>query len=228
MVVGGVQAGTITNAGFAFDPASGTWSDLPNANTARYRGGASCGFYKIGGSSGGFTATADSEVLPGYTECDVGATDVPWMSIDTTAATLAPGEAVTVTVTMSADVDQPGTYTAGVRIKEDTPYSVDPVGVTMHITPPPRWGKLRGTVTGVACNGTSSPLPGATVQVDSWAMDWTFTTDAEGKYAYWIDRRNNPLQVIAAKDGYKPKVRTVRIVAGGTVTANFALQKTGC
>jgi hypothetical protein len=64
--------------------------------------------------------------------------------------------------------------------------------------------------------------------VDSWATDWTFETDAQGQYAYWIDERNNPLSIIAAKDGYKPKFRTVRIRQGQTVTANFALQKAGC
>ena len=228
MVVGGVQAGLVTNAGFAYDPGANSWSDLPNANTARYRGGGACGFYKIGGSSGSFNAQPDSEVLPGYTECDVGAADVPWLSIDTTEATLDPGESVTVTVTMSSNVDQPGTYTAAVAIGEDTPYRVDPVDVTMNVTPPRRWGKLAGTVSGVACDGTTDPLPGATVQVESFAQEWTFNTDANGEYARWIDRRHNPLTVIAAKDGYQPEVDRVRIQAGETVRADFDLDRTGC
>ena len=63
------RARTITNATFAYDPASDAWADLPNSNTARYRGGMACGLYKIGGSSGGFTATVDSEMLPGFEDC---------------------------------------------------------------------------------------------------------------------------------------------------------------
>ena len=39
-----------------------------------------CGVYKIGGSSGGFTATVDSETLPGFEECAAGSADVEWMT----------------------------------------------------------------------------------------------------------------------------------------------------
>ena len=38
-------------------------------------GGAACGFYKIGGDSGGFSPIADSEVLPGFDEFMLGYTD---------------------------------------------------------------------------------------------------------------------------------------------------------
>ncbi|WP_327028499.1 S8 family serine peptidase [Micromonospora sp. NBC_01740] len=228
LVVGGSQGGAITNVGFAYDPATSSWSSLPNANTARYRGGAACGFYKVGGSSGGFTATRDSEALPGFEECAVSTADVSWMTIDKTAATLAPGEAVTVNVGMTANVDQPGTYTASVAIKENTPYTVEPVAVTMNVLQPTTWGKLTGTVTGTSCQGASSPLPGATVQVDSWAMSWTFATDAEGKYAYWLDRRNNPLTMIVAKDNWKPQTRQTRINTTTPTVEDFALSPVRC
>lgn len=228
MVVGGVQGASVTNAGFAFDPAAGTWSALPNANQARYRGGAACGFYKVGGSSGGFTSTKDSEVLPGFEECAAGAADVSWLSIDKTSATLQPGQKVTVAVTMTANVDQPGTYTAGVAIKENTPYTVPPVGVTMNVNPPASWGKLMGTVTGTSCQGASAPIPGATVQVDSWAQSFTFTTDPQGKYAYWLDKRNNPLTMIAAKDGWKPQTRTTRVNSTTPTVENFDLKPVRC
>ncbi|MGN9768177.1 S8 family serine peptidase [Micromonospora sp. SD12] len=228
LVVGGSQGGAITNVGFAYDPATSSWSSLPNANTARYRGGAACGFYKVGGSSGGFTATRDSEALPGFEECAASTADVSWMTIDKTAATLAPGQAVTVNVGMSANVDQPGTYTASVAIKENTPYTVEPVAVTLNVLQPTTWGKLMGTVTGTSCQGASSPIPGATVQVDSWAMSWTFSTDAEGRYAYWMDRRNNPLTMIVAKDGWKPQTRQTRINTATPTVEDFALSPVRC
>ncbi|WP_245724515.1 S8 family serine peptidase [Micromonospora citrea] len=228
LVVGGSQGGAITNAGFAYDPATDSWSDLPNANTARYRGGAACGFYKVGGSSGSFTATADSEALPGLEECAEAAADVSWMTIDRTSATLAPGEQVTVTVGMTANVDQPGTYSGSVAIKENTPYTVPPVAVTMNVRPPSTWGKLMGTVTGTSCQGAGAPLPGAVVQVDSWAMSWTFATDAEGRYAYWMDRRNNPMTMIVAKDGWKPQTRQTRINTTTPTVEDFALSPIRC
>ncbi|MEU6076227.1 S8 family serine peptidase [Micromonospora sp. NPDC047074] len=228
LVVGGSQGGAITNAGFAYDPASDSWSDLPNSNTARYRGGAACGFYKVGGSSGGFTATNDSEALPGFEECTASTADVSWLTIDKTEATLAPGEAVTVTVGLSAAVDQPGTYTASVAIKQNTPYTVEPVAVTMNVLQPTTWGKLMGTVTGTKCQGGSAPIAGATVQVDSWAMSFTFATDDEGKYAYWLDRRNNPLTLIVAKDDWKPQTRQTKINTTTPTVEDFALSPVRC
>lgn len=228
LVVGGVLGGAITNAGFQYDPATNAWSALPNANVPRYRGGAACGFYKIGGSVAQFQASADSEALPGLEDCAEGAADVSWLSIDKTTATLAPGQKATVKVTMTASVDQPGTYTAGVNIKENTPYTVAPVGVTMNATPPTTWGKLMGTVTGTSCQGATAPIKGATVQVDSWAQSFTFETDAQGGYAYWLDRRNNPLTMIAAKDGWKPQTRSSKVNPSTPTVENFNLKPTKC
>ena len=228
LVVGGSQAGAISNAGFAYDPASNSWANLPNANTARYRGAAACGFYKVGGSSGGFNATADSEALPGFEECAEGGADVSWMTIDKSAATLAPGEKVTVKVGITANVDQPGVYSGGVSIKENTPYAVPPVTVTMDAKPPATWGKLLGTVTGKPCSGAAAPIPGAIVQVDSWAMSFTFATDTAGKYAYWMDYRNNPLTMIVAKDGWKPQTRTAEIDVTEPAVEDFTLLPIRC
>ncbi|SCL28877.1 N-acetylneuraminic acid mutarotase [Micromonospora pallida] len=228
IVVGGSQNGAITNAGFAYDPAANTWSPLPNANTARYRGGAACGFYKVGGSSGSFTATPDSEALPGFENCAAAAADVSWMTIDKTEATLAPGQSVKVNVGMTANVDQPGTYSGSVVIGENSPYTVPPVSVTMVAQPPKTWSKLTGTVTGTSCQGATAPLAGATVQVDSAVSSYTFKTDNAGKYAYWMDRKNNPLTVIAAKDGFKPQTRQSRLVANTPTVEDFNLSATGC
>jgi hypothetical protein len=67
-------------------------------------------------------------------------------------------------------------------------------------------------------------LDEATVQVD----DLTLFTNADGKYAWWLDARAKPYNMIAAKDGYQPKTSTAKLVRGKTLTKNFALQKTGC
>ena len=228
VVNGGVQGTVITNRSFAYDPAAGAWSDLPNSNTARYRGGMACGVYKVGGSLGSFTATVDSETLPGFEDCGSSASDVGWLSVTPTTATLAPGQSVQVHVTMDPAVAQPGAYSASIAIGEDAPGSVDAVDVTMTVTPPAAWGKLVGTVSGQSCAGAASPLAEATVQVDSWAGSWTFDTNADGQYAYWFNAGANPLTLIAAKDGYQPRAKTVQVIRGNTVTANFALKKRGC
>jgi N-acetylneuraminic acid mutarotase len=226
LVSGGVTQNNavITNQGFAFDPASDSWSTLPNSNNTVYRGGSTCGFYKIGGSPGGFGVPplTASEVLPGMVDCGE-TTDVSWLSLSPTTLALAPGASATVTVKVDAnvpDVTQPGTYTAGIGVSTDTPYSVPKVSVSMTVKPPKTWGKIAGTVT-----GPSGPLAGATVQINTWATHYTLKTDVHGNYALWLDVRNNPLQIICAKDGYQPQVKTAKIKKGATTTVNFALLK---
>ncbi|GAA5142017.1 hypothetical protein GCM10023340_04810 [Nocardioides marinquilinus] len=228
VVNGGVQGAAVSNRSFAYDPAAGAWADLPNSNTARYRGGMACGVHKIGGSSGGFTATVDSETLPGFDDCAAAAADVEWLSLNKTSATLAPGQSTTVRVTMDPNVAQPGTYTASVAISEDAPGSVEPVEVTMTVTPPSTWGKLVGTVSGRSCAGAVAPLAGATVAADSFAGEWTFSTGADGTFAYWFNAKVSPLTMIAAKDGYRPQSKSVRLYRGEEVRADFTLAKTGC
>ena len=228
VVQGGVQGGAVTNRTFAYDPAADAWSDLPNANSARYRGGMACGIYKVGGSSGNFNAQADSETLPGFEDCGTSAGDVSWLDVSPTSATIAPGESLRVRVTMDPSVAQPGTYTAAIAVRSNTPQRLDPIPVTMEVTPPKAWGKLAGTVSGRSCPGAVAPLAGATLQVDSWAGSWTLATASDGTYAQWFNAGANPLQLIAARDGYAPQTRKVRLTRGATVTADFTLRRTGC
>jgi N-acetylneuraminic acid mutarotase len=225
------NSAVVTNEGFEYDPSSDSWSALPAANNPEYRGGGSCGLYKIGGSSGGFSPQSFSEVLPGYDQCGGGA-DVPWLSEDPASFDVAPGATVKVTVGLdSSQVDQPGTYNAKVSVATDSPYSITPVGVQMNVTPPKTWGKIRGTVTSAA---TGAPIPGATIDIctmydgatgNCGPVEFTIKTDANGYYQLWLDKGYNPLQVIAAKDGFVPKSKVVRIKAGGTSNADFALKK---
>ncbi|MGH9188196.1 MAG: carboxypeptidase regulatory-like domain-containing protein, partial [Acidimicrobiales bacterium] len=181
LISGGVTGGGITNEGFAYDPASDAWTSLPASNNLVYRSAGACGFYKIGGSIGGFTPNPASEVLPGFDQCGA-PSDVPWLSLDPVTGTVPAGESVDVIVTLDAsvvEVDQPGTYTASITVKEDTPHAVEPVPVTMEVIPPPTWGKLEGTVSGLGrCDAEGGPLAGATVEVDGVSKDFALETDA--------------------------------------------------
>jgi hypothetical protein len=117
---------------------------------------------------------------------------------------------------------QPGVYTGSLALSADTPYPLGSVPVTMTVNPPKTWGKIAGTVTSAA-NG--SAIAGATVQVDSWATSYSLKTKADGTYELWLDTRNNPLQLIAAKDGFQPQTTKVRITKGATTTTDFTLKK---
>ncbi|WP_079063370.1 Kelch repeat-containing protein, partial [Streptacidiphilus griseoplanus] len=136
IVSGGGTTGAITNQGFAFDPRTGTWHTLPNSPTATYRGAGALGFYKLGGSTQGFSATSTVENLPGY-GVDTTA-DVPWLKESTTQLTLRPHATATVTVTLDAGVPQitgAGDYHARIDFGSDTPYPLSAASVTLHVTP---------------------------------------------------------------------------------------------
>jgi len=224
LISGGVtqDGAAITNIGFAYDPATDTWAALPNANQAAYRSGGGCGLYRIGGVPTGFAPPmARSEVLPGFTDCAPSA-EVPWLSESTNRVSLAPGAHATVTLTLDPSVPsvtQPGTETASLLLTADTPDPAAQVDVNMLVQPPATWGKIAGTLTAP----DTTPIAGATVQVGGRAGSYTLKTDRNGQYGAWLDVRNNPLQVIAAKDGYQPQVKSARIAKGGTTTLNFTL-----
>jgi N-acetylneuraminic acid mutarotase len=224
LISSGVSQNALTNKGYAFDPQSGTWSTLPNANTPTYRSGAAVGFYKVGGGNNPGSPIPAVELLPGYDQG--GSSDVTWLSESTQELTLQPGATATVTVTLDAsvpEVTQPGDFSAALALGNDTPYSLSAVPVTLHVAPPKTWGKITGTVLGATASGGTAPLAGATVQIDSWASSYSLTTTADGTYALWLDTRNNPLTVIVAKDTWQPQVKTVKITAGGTSTVDWKL-----
>ena len=232
LVSSGVTNGfsTITNQGYAYDPQADSWTALPNAQFPRYRSGGSCGFYKIGGSSGGFNPTPDSELLSGLDQC--GVTDVPWLAESPTTASLQPGQSVTVTVTLSAtaaaQVTQPGTYTAQLAFEQNTPYTVNPINITMKVTAPPGWGKVMGTVSVTDCKGVTVVFKGVQIQANGKGASFSLKTDANGQYAFWQSSGTNSWTIIASKDGYIAQVTTANIRAGMTVTVNFTLMKLGC
>ena len=109
VVSSGVTQGfnVVTNEGFTYDPSADAWTALPNAQFPRYRGGGSCGFYKVGGSSAGFSPMADSEKLSELDQC-ADFTDVPWLSESPISGTIAPGGHTTVNVTVDTHGLIPG------------------------------------------------------------------------------------------------------------------------
>ncbi|MFF5215270.1 S8 family serine peptidase [Micromonospora sp. NPDC000442] len=228
VLAGGVTSGStaVTNRTVGFDPVTGAWRDLPNAQFSRYRGAATCGAYKIGGSPSSFVGSADSERLGGLELCAAEA-DLPWLDSSPASFTLAPGESRTVTVTLTATeaagVAQPGRYAGELAIASDSPYPVTPVSVEMNVSPPASWGKIRGTVTGTTCGGVTVGIP-ATVRVNliSAGTGTTLTADGNGRYAWWLPKGR--YEVIVAKDGWVPQVQRHRIEAGIVGTLDFALE----
>ena len=138
----------------------------------------------------------NSEQVPTPDAC-AGDTDLGWVAEDPAQVTVNPGKSVLVTVSFdatAAGIAQPATLTGALGLEEDTPYDVADVALSLAVTPPRTWGQVAGVVTGVNCDGKSAPLSGAVVQINSWAQRISVVTDAGGHYAYWLDRRQNPLR----------------------------------
>lgn len=133
-VVGGVvgYAGT-SNQGAEFDPQTGTWTPLPNANHAVYRGGGACGMYVVGGATFQFDATPYAEQLPDRDAC-LKASDAGWLSVGPDQLDLEPGQSVTITVTVDpTQARAAGEYDAQLAFATDTPYRVPPLPITLTV-----------------------------------------------------------------------------------------------
>jgi N-acetylneuraminic acid mutarotase len=229
VAAGGIGNDGRTSQAVEYDPATNTWSALPDANQATGFSGGTCGpdgFYDIAGQG----ATTQAEMLPGYDQC--GTPSAPWLSTSTSGFELAPGSSQTVTVTIdSSQVSQPGSYTADLSVGTDSPYPVPWIGVTMNVKPPKSWGELTGTVTSAT---TGNPVAGATIQICTMydkstgsctpgSVTYTLTTAADGTYQWWLSQGYNPLQVVAAKDGYQSQAKIVKISKGTATPLNFSL-----
>jgi hypothetical protein len=98
----------------------------------------------------------------------------------------------------------------------------------MTVTPPSTWGKITGTVS----DTSGSPVSGATVAICTMYSTqtglcgpetFTLKTNGSGQYQLWLNKGFNPLEIIAAEDGYTPVMKIATITKGGTVTVNFTL-----
>lgn len=152
--------------------------------------------------------------------------DVPWLELDPAAATLAPGDSLTVSAVLDSgatEEGQPGTYQAGLAIAAETPYDEPGVEVAMQVTPPNNWGGLTGTITGADCDGAETPLAGAIVQLNGKREQVTLLTGEDGTYTYWMPINNNAVTMIVATGTHVPQVRTVLIVPKRKMVEDFTL-----
>jgi subtilisin family serine protease/N-acetylneuraminic acid mutarotase len=232
ILAGGITnaSSAITNRTIAYDPASNTWQDMPNANFPRARGAGACGVFKLGGWDGPFSPTPESEMLGGLDQCrDVA--EIPWLTEDPASFTLAPGASrnvrITLAATTAAGVTQPGDYTAEIALRTNSPYPVDSIDVTMHVLPPATWGKITGTVQGQTCSGALVPVP-AQIQINLVSnpdIGYSLLAARDGTYAIWLPRGR--YDVIVSKDGWVAQVKRHQVQAGFVNTLDFTLRPFG-
>lgn len=150
-----------------------------------------------------------------------GGANLDWMDIQPSEFTLAPGKSMTVTATLDASgVDQPGTFTADLIAAATTPYEKPVVKTTMNVKAPAGWGKITGVV-----SGAGKPLEDAVVHLGGLSYDVTLRTDADGKYAYWMQKSNAPLTVTVSATDFIPQTKKAQIISGQTSVYNFDLKE---
>ncbi|MEZ4513927.1 MAG: S8 family serine peptidase [Chloroflexota bacterium] len=213
---------TITNQTFVYDPVTDSWAQDANSNEPSYRGASACGFYKIGGFSGiSFMPTATVEWYPGLTECG-NEIDVAWLSFAPAEGSVAAGGGSTISVTLDAsvaEITQPGSYLAEIRVSNSTPYQIPNIPVTLTVNPPAGWGRVAGTVTGLAqCDQPGAALNHADVVLGEAALK----SDASGGFVYWLPAGSYELTTWAS--GYVIQTTTVTVTAGETSEQQIALR----
>ena len=148
--------------------------------------------------------------------------DVPWLVEEPVSGTVPAYSAMPIAITFdAAQVSQPGTYLATLRVHSDDPYSPTiGVPVTLTVQPDPNTGRLGGTVTSDRPGGT---LGGAQVEVISGTTSvFSATTDTSGSYGPWWPM-GGAYTVIVSAGGYVTDTQALAIHAGETATHDVTL-----
>lgn len=149
--------------------------------------------------------------------------DVPWLITDPMTGTVPSLGSQVVDVTLDAsipDVNQPGEYLAELRIVSNTPYEALSIPVTMTVNAPADWGRLAGTVVGLArCDAPGAPLSSASIDITDVAVT---STDLSGHFVYWMPEGS--YEVTASADGFVAITGAVDIQGGQTTTLDFDLR----
>jgi hypothetical protein len=214
------------------DPATGTATGVSFVG-ADPPGGMAGGADVIGGDhpdypgmaifAGLHQATPDTVV--GYDLDAVASTDVPWLTEDPISGTLAAdtGYVMADIVFDAGAVGHPGDYYADLSLLSNDPVHDNlTYPVTLHVTLPPTFGKLMGTVeTQGYCDTNPALLEDAEVLITN-GSSITLTTDISGTYSYWLDAGTYTVTISA--DEHASESAVVVVTAQMTTTQDASLR----
>ena len=132
-----------------------------------------------------------------------GSADVPWLSESPSEGSAPSHEVTAIQVTFDvAGIEQPGDYSAEIKIKQNTPYPLDSVPVTLHVIRPFNWGNFKGDVIATEkCDLDPHPLEGATVNfIQNGEVMASTMTDEDGHYSYSLVTGTYDIEL--ASEGY--------------------------
>ena len=155
---------------------------------------------------------------------------VPWFAEAPITGTVAPSDSLDIDIGWWANVpqvDQPGAYHAGLKIKSNDPANQNLVlPVTMTVTAPATWGKLAGVVSSTGhCDVNPHPIVEAQVYLEgSGGYTFTLETNTAGAYQRWLDSTESPYTVTVSYPEHPTTTASVTIIAGVTTTQDFTLR----
>lgn len=172
LVSGGVTANftTVTNQGYVYTPGTNTWTPIANSINTLYRGGSACGFYKVGGSTGGFAPVPNSELLPGYSPC--GTSPIPWLKIlPSSTGTIAAGSKAFLTFKFKGAGQTEYTVSKAYLLLTGTPYAPQQIDLKVHWDPQPIDVKVNATAAPSTVNAGGTVVYSVTVKNRNIAGD---------------------------------------------------------
>ncbi len=151
--------------------------------------------------------------------------DAAWLATDAESGTIAPGEAMTLTVTLDGGaVDEPAICHGDLVLLNDDPLAPSVgVPVTLTVEPTADLGRLHGTVTGDRPGG---PLAAGLLIEDSGGASFAvYSVPSTGAYQRWLP--GGVYTVTASSGKYVTQTTTVDVPAGGEVQLDFELLYNG-
>lgn len=141
----------------------------------------------------------------------------PWLSVDLTEGTLAPGASIDITVTFNSEGLDAGIYNGALEFMSNDPVTPElmvPVTLNVELA---ATGTIAGHVTDATTRG---PVGYVTITVDE--LRYTTTTDENGYYE--LEVQPGDYLVTASKTGYITQTAEVMVFVDETTTQNFMLE----
>lgn len=141
----------------------------------------------------------------------------PWLSVDLTEGTLAPGASIDITATFNSEGLDVGVYNGALEFMSNdpvTPELIVPVELNVELA-------ATGTIAGYVTDATTrGPVGYVTIFIEE--LRYTTLTDENGFYT--LDVPPGDYLVTASKDGYISQSAEVTVFVDEITTQNFMLQ----
>ena len=152
--------------------------------------------------------------------------DIPWLDVNPNEGYIPSSDNFAIQVEFNVEgIEQPGDFSASLRISSDTPYPVPSIPVTLHVVRPSDYGSIVGNITATGkCDVDPVAFTDARVNFYKDGELLYFTdTDDSGHYNYALKNGVYDVEVVA--EGYATSMQNdVVLESGEDFTVDFVLR----